>query len=305
MTLHLATRGSALALWQADQTAAALLKLEPGLGVEPLIVRSSGDADQTTALARFGRIGIFTVEVDRAVLDGRAAIGVHSLKDMTTQLQDGVRLAGVLPRGPVEDVLVGSTLADLPAGARVGTGSMRRRAMLLRARPDVTCVEMRGNVGTRLDKLAAGEADALLMARAGLERLGLEEHITEVLDKNVFVPAVGQGIVGLTCRADDEETWQRLAPLREDPAWLQALTERAFLSELRGGCNVPVGGHAVTEGQQLTITGTVLSLDGETALSCTCAGELEYAPELGGALAYELKDQGADALLEAARTEAS
>ena len=303
MTLHLATRGSALALWQAGQTTAALRALDPTLDVQPLVVRSSGDADQATALARFGRIGIFTVEVDRAVLDGRAAIGVHSLKDMTTQLQDGVRLAGVLPRGPVEDVLVGGTHAGLPEGARVGTGSMRRRAMLLRRRPDIECVEMRGNVGTRLDKLAAGEADALLMARAGLVRLGLEEHITEVLDKDAFVPAVGQGIVGLTCRADDDATWERLAPLREDPAWLQALTERAFLSGLRGGCNVPVGGHAVTDGETLRVTGTVLSLDGRTVLSAVSAGDLEYAPELGGALALELKDQGASALLDAARAD--
>lgn len=301
MTFQLATRGSDLARWQADRAAAALQDQDPGLDVRPLVVRSMGDADQTTALARFGRIGIFTVEVDRAVLDGRAAIGVHSLKDMTTTLQEGVRLAGVLPRGSVEDVLVGSTIADLPKDARVATGSMRRRAMLLRVRPDLQCVEMRGNVGTRLDKLSAGEADALVMARAGLERLGLGDHVAEVLDRSVFVPAVGQGIVGLTCREGDEETWQRLAPLREDPAWLEALTERRFLSELRGGCNVPVGGHAWTEDGLISITGVVLSLDGTTALSSTCAGGPECAPELGGALACELKEQGAEALLEAAR----
>lgn len=301
MTLKLATRGSDLARWQVDRAAEALQGLDPGLEASSLVVRSMGDADQTTALARFGRIGIFTVEVDRAVLDGRASIGVHSLKDMTTTLQEGVRLAGVLPRGPVEDVLVGSTLADLPKGARVATGSLRRRAMLLRLRPDLECVEMRGNVGTRLNKLSAGEADALVMARAGLERLGLGAHVAEVLDRSVFVPAVGQGIVGLTCREDDEETWQRLAPLREDPAWLEALTERRFLSDLRGGCNVPVGGHASTRDGTLSITGVVLSLDGATELSSTHAADIEYAPELGGALALELKEQGAESLLEAAR----
>jgi hydroxymethylbilane synthase len=301
VSLHLATRGSALARWQADETSAALRAHEPALDVVPLVVRSSGDTDQTTALARFGRIGIFTVEVDRAVLEGRAVIGVHSLKDMTTTLQDGVRLAGVLPRGPVEDVLVGSALADLPQGARVATGSMRRRAMLLRSRPDLECVEMRGNVGTRIDKLAAGEADALVMARAGLERLGLHEHVSEVLGTDSFVPAVGQGIVGLTCRSDDDETWERLAPLRRDPAWLEAQTERYFLSELRGGCNVPVGGHAQTRDGVLTIQGVVLSLDGTTALSAVCSAALESTPELGGALARKLKEQGADALLDAAR----
>jgi hydroxymethylbilane synthase len=300
--LRLATRGSALARWQADTTAGLLRAADPDLAVEPLIVRSSGDADQTTALARFGRIGIFTVEVDRNVIEGRAEVGVHSLKDMTTELQEGVRLAGVLPRGPVEDVLVGARLEDLPQGATVATGSMRRKAMLLRARPDLRVVEIRGNVDTRLAKLAAGEADALLMARAGLVRLGLGQHIAEVLEPADFVPAVGQGIVGLTCRDDDEHTWARLAPLREDPAWLEARTERAFLRELRGGCNVPVGGHARVSGDTISIDGCVLSLDGTQRIGAVHAGALETAPDLGTALAMELCDQGAAKLLEAARS---
>lgn len=300
--LTLATRGSDLARWQARRAGELLARAHPGLECTPLLVRSTGDADQTTALARFGRIGIFTVEVDRAVLDGRADVGVHSLKDLTTTLQEGVVLAGVLPRGPVEDVLVGATLAELPEGARVGTGSMRRRAMLLRERPDVACVEMRGNVDTRLRKREEGEADALLMARAGLVRLGLEQHVSEVLDPDEFVPAVGQGIVGLTCRVDDAATWERLAPLCADPAWFAGLAERAFLGGLRGGCNVPVGGHARVEGDEVTLSGIVLAPDGSREVGASVAGARERAEELGASLARELREAGADALLEEARS---
>ncbi len=301
MSTHLATRGSALARWQADQTAAVLRDLDPATDYAPLIVRSSGDRDQTTALARFGRIGIFTVEVDRAVAEGRAAIGVHSLKDMTTLLPDGVRLAGVLPRGPVEDVLVGAELSELGTGSRVGTGSMRRRAMLARRCPGVTAVEMRGNVGTRIEKLAAGEADALLMARAGLVRLGLERHIREILDPEVFIPAVGQGIVGLTCAEADLGTWEKLAPLREGDSWFAALAERAFLAGLRGGCNVPVGGHARVHDGQITLSGIVLSPDGAAVRQASRTAAREAARELGAGLAEELLEQGAQELLDQAR----
>ena len=193
-------------------------------------MESSGDRDLVTELARFGSIGIFTVEVDRAVLDGRADVGVHSLKDMTTTLQDGVVLAGVLERGMIEYALVardGLTLDGLPSGARIGTGSLRRGAMLRAARPDLEVVPIRGNVGTRLSKVTGGELDATVLARAGLVRLGLEEHASDLLDTQRFLPAVGQGIVGLTCRADDLETRERLEREARDPrAWASALAER-------------------------------------------------------------------------------
>ena len=214
MTLRLATRGSELALWQARRTSELLG------GAEIVVVESSGDRDRVTELARFGSIGIFTVEVDRAVLDGRADVGVHSLKDMTTTLQDGVQLVGVLERGMTEDALVardGLTLDGLPPGARVGTGSLRRGAMLRAARPDLEVVPIRGNVGTRLAKVTGGELDATVLARAGLVRLGLEQHASDVLDTERFLPAVGQGIVGLTCRADDPATRERLQREARDP----------------------------------------------------------------------------------------
>lgn len=305
--LPLATRGSALARWQAETTAARLGTAHPGLARPLVVVESSGDLDQESALARFGRIGIFTVEVDRAVLDGRARVGVHSLKDMTTTLQEGIVLAAVLERGPVEDVLVhpdGLGLADLPRGARVATGSLRRRALLLAARPDLEVLEIRGNVDTRLAKLERGEADALVLARAGLVRLGLDDRPHSLLGAPAFLPAVGQGIVGLTCRADDGEARELLAALNHRPSWHAARAERALLRELHGGCNAPIAAHARPGGAGLELEARVLSTDGRRCV----AGTLSFDPDLpdadeaaGRALAADLAARGAAALVEAAR----
>lgn len=293
-----------MALWQAHTVRDVLSTAHPDCGVEIVTVRSTGDRDQATDLARFGSIGIFTVEVDRALLDGRAQIGVHSLKDMTTVLQDGILLASVHRRGPIEDVLVtesGATLDELPAGTRVATGSSRRRAMLLRARPDLRVVAIRGNVETRLAKLDAGECEGLVMARAGLERLGLEERITEVLDTERFLPAVGQGIVGLTCRDDDAETRERLALVCHMPSWWAALSERALLRRLHGGCNAPIGGHATVVDEELHLAARVLSLDGTVCVAGERQGHASDAEELGESLADELSARGAQALVEASR----
>lgn len=293
-----------MALWQAHTVRDVLSTAHPDCGVEIVTVRSTGDRDQATDLARFGSIGIFTVEVDRALLDGRAQIGVHSLKDMTTVLQDGILLASVHRRGPIEDVLVtesGATLDELPAGTRVATGSSRRRAMLLRARPDLRVVAIRGNVETRLAKLDAGECEGLVMARAGLERLGLEERITEVLDTERFLPAVGQGIVGLTCRDDDAQTRERLALVCHMPSWWAALSERALLRRLHGGCNAPIGGHATVVDEELHLAARVLSLDGTVCLAGERQGHASDAEELGESLADELSARGAQALVEASR----
>lgn len=302
MNLVLATRSSPLALWQAHAARDTLRAADGAHEIGLLPVRSSGDADRTTDLARFGRIGIFTVEVDRALLDGRARIGVHSLKDMTTTLEDGVVLAGVLPRGPVEDALVGATLADLPRGGRVATGSLRRAAMLRALRPDARVVQIRGNVETRLAKRDAGEAEALLLARAGLVRLELDRHIDEVLDVERFVPAVGQGLVGLTCAADDGDARTLVEAVRDAESWACALAERALLRSLRGGCNVPLGAHARVAGGQLELAARVLSVDGQRAIGGRASGPTGDAEELGAMLAEELLQDGAGELIEAART---
>ncbi|MEO1697971.1 MAG: hydroxymethylbilane synthase [Planctomycetota bacterium] len=305
MSARLATRGSELALWQASRAREAL-----GGTPELVVVDSRGDRDLTTELARFGSIGIFTVEVDRAVLDGRADVGVHSLKDMTTTLQDGVVLAGVLERGAVEDCLVsrepGWTLAGLPEGARVGTGSQRRGAMLLAARPDLELVPIRGNVATRAERVAAGDVDATVLARAGLTRLGMEHLITEVLDVDRFLPAVGQGIVGLTCRADDADTRARLeAEVRDASAWACARAERAFLRAVQGGCNAPIGGHATLDGDgTLRLRGRVLSLDGQRAHERAIEGPQGDAESIGTRLADALLADGAGELIAEARARA-
>jgi hydroxymethylbilane synthase len=303
--LVLATRGSKLALWQAERTRELLRASRPDLDVELLLVQSSGDRDQHADLARIGRIGVFTAEVDERVLAGEAHAGVHSLKDMTTSLMPGLVLASVLARGAPEDALVAlkaCTLADLPPGARVATGSIRRVAMVKSARPDLEVVSIRGNVDTRLQKLARGDADALIMARAGLERLGLARDIREVLDVRRFVPAVGQGIVGLTCRDDDAATERALQGIGDPEAWAEARAERALLHHLHGGCNAPVGGHARAIESAISLSARVLSADGTESLDDTIGGSVDEAAELGRKLAERLALRGAKRLIEAART---
>ena len=305
MKLRLATRRSKLALWQAHEARRILSAARPDAEIELVELESSGDRDQTTDLARFGRIGIFTVEVDRAVREGRADIGVHSLKDLTCELTDGIVLGGVLPRGPVADALVstrGQALAELPPGARVATGSMRRRAMLLAARPDLEVVGMRGNVGTRLAKLAAGEAEAMLLAQAGLFRLGLEEHVTELLDEPRFLSAVGQGIVGLTTRADHSSVRKLLSNISDLETQHEALAERGLLAGLRGGCNVPIGARARVREGALVLRARVLALDGSEVVEGEITGQRDHAAELGRMLADDLSGRGALRLIEAART---
>ena len=304
MKFPLATRASRLALWQAETTQSLLRAKFDDLDVELHPVESSGDQRLDVELAKFGRIGIFTVEVDRVLLRGEACASVHSLKDMITDLEPGIVLAGTLERGPTSDVLIsrdGVRLEDLPAGARVATGSRRRSAMLLALRPDLEVVGIRGNVETRLRKLDEGEADALIMAEAGIRRLGLGERITQVLDNASFLPAVGQGIVGIVCRAEDTASQERIRAITSEASWYAALAERSLLSALRGGCNVPVGGHAELDGDTLTLKARVLSLDGKTRVDGARTGPREEAVAIGAELAGELIEQGAAELIEAAR----
>jgi hydroxymethylbilane synthase len=299
----LATRGSPLALWQANETQRLLLAAHPGIEVELLTVQSAGDKDGKTDLSRFGLTGIFTAEVDHAVLTGKADAGVHSLKDMTTTLHADMSLVATLARGPVEDVVIsrdGSKLAALPARARVATGSVRRIATIARLRPDLQFVGMRGNVDTRLRKLREGEADALIMARAGMVRLGFGDQITEVLDIQRSLPAVGQGIVGVTCRSDNHN-FAMLARIADPSSMAEAAAERALLNALHGGCNVPVGGHARCGGDHLTLDARVLSLDGRECLEERIEGPRHDAAALGSALAERLIARGARRLIEAAR----
>ncbi len=304
--LILATRGSALALWQAEATSRALRAGRSDLEIDVLIVKSSGDRDQTTDLSRFGSTGIFTAEVDATLFEKRAHVGVHSLKDVPTSLPDGLVLGGVLMRGPIEDVLVareGKRLADLPRGARVATGSVRRAAMLRRLRPDLEIVAIRGNIDTRLAKLDRGEADAIVLAHAGLERLGLAARITQVFTRDESVPAPGQGIVGLIRRVDDDASRRHLDRICDRETAAEALAERALLHALHGGCNAPLGAVARARDNALSLTACVLSLDGTECVEDSIHGSIDDAEALGRALAERMAAAGAKRLVDAARAQ--
>ena len=304
MKIVLATRGSPLALWQAREAERLLRSARTDVEVSISTVTSTGDRDDRTDLASFGRTGLFTAEIDRAVLQGEADAGVHSLKDMTTTLEPGLALGGTLARGAAEDALVsrdGATLSALGRGARVATGSARRVALLLRARPDLEVVALRGNVHTRLEKLERGELDAIVLARAGLERLGLGGRITQTLGPPEFLPAVGQGIVGLTRRSSDDAVGRALVAITDRESWAEALAERALLRGLRGGCNAPVGARARAVENGISIRATVLSSDGRRSVDGARSGPIEEAEAIGSALAEDLVARGAAALIEAAR----
>lgn len=296
MTLTIATRGSPLALWQAHEVKSRLEKVHEGIDVAIHVARTEGDRIQDRPLEELSATGVFTKEVDACLAAGEADVAVHSLKDQLTTLPEGVCLGMVLPRGPVEDALVstsGDGIASLPPGARVATGSLRRRAQILRARPDLELVDIRGNVDTRLRKLDDGAADALVLARAGLERLGLGDRITEVIETSLVLPAVSQGIVGVTCREDDERTRAVLKAADDPVTHACAAAERAWLRRLGGGCNVPAAAHAVVAHDRLLMRARVLDPDGRDAIESDDGGEVDAAESIGSALADVLIDRGA------------
>lgn len=302
--IRIATRASRLALWQAEYVRAAIEKLSPGRAVELVHVVSKGDAVRDRPLHAVGGVGLFTKEVQQLVLDGGADLAVHSLKDLPTETHRELVLAAVPPRGPVGDVLAGSrgrTLAELPAGACLATSSLRRSAQLRRHRPDLAIVDIRGNVETRLAKVADQGLDGVVLAAAGIERLGLADRIAERIPFAVMLPAVGQGALGIECRADDDATRTLLARLDDRPTRLAVEAERAFLRRLQGGCTVPIGALAELRDQTLTLRGIVLSGDGSRWFAEQVSGPADSAGSLGSALANTLLERGARALLDADR----
>lgn len=273
--LRIATRGSALALWQARFVAEALRRIHSATEISLVEVKTAGDLNQKDSLAQIGGAGLFTKEVQRAVLDGRADLAVHSLKDLPTEEAAGLRLAAVPARGAVEDAFLSLRFPDwrlLPAGAAVATGSPRRRAQLLRHRPDLRLVDLRGNVDTRLRKLHAGEFDAMILAVAGLERLGQAAAITRRLPVAEMLPAAGQGALGIECRADDQDTLALLAALDHPPTHRATMAERGLLRALGGGCQMPVGAHAEAHGMEIRLRAGVFHPRGEPALYAEDAG---------------------------------
>jgi hydroxymethylbilane synthase len=304
-TIRVATRVSRLALWQAEHVAELLRAAAPDALVELVHVTTSGDRDQTGALRSFGGIGVFTREVQRAVLDGRADLAVHSLKDLPTESAAGLALAAVPERETTSDALVlpaaktgAKDLARLPMGARVGTGSLRRRAQLLYTRSDLALSEVRGNVETRIAKLDAGDYDALVLALAGLKRLGLAGRMSQELAPPAMYPAVGQGALGVECRGADAELRALLTRIDDSSAHQRVIAERSLLAQLRAGCHAPVGAATEIDSGELTLEAVVLSADGRQRLIASGQSAPNDAEKLGREVAEKLLQQGADVLLE-------
>jgi hydroxymethylbilane synthase len=301
---RIATRKSALALWQANHVADRLRMLPSGPAVELVLIVTSGDQNQTDALRQFGGTGVFTREVQKAVLDGRADFAVHSLKDLPTQSADGLSLACVPERAPRCDALLlpagapaATSLADLPANARIGTGSPRRQAQLRYHRSDLDISEIRGNVDTRLRKLDEGDYDAILLAEAGLRRLGLHQRISLLLQPPLFFPAVSQGALGIETRTDDTEAHTLLSSLTCARTHAEVIAERALLRTLRAGCHAPLGVWAEISDQTLTLTSVLLSHDGTTRLEQSVSGSSDDPEHIGVSLAEKLFEAGASVLL--------
>ena len=301
--IRIATRASRLALWQAEHVAGLLRGAVPDRPVELIHVSTSGDEDRTRPLAEMGGVGVFTREVQRAVLDGRADLAVHSLKDLPTDTLPELVLAGIPPRAPRFDTLLlpgGQRLErldELGAGARIGTGSLRRRAQLLHVRPELVMSDIRGNVETRLRKLDAGEFDAIVLAQAGLDRLGLVDRVSLVLQPPLMYPAVGQAAIGIECRATDADVIPLLDQITDPLTRAETTAERSCLAELRAGCHAPVGVWATVGGATLRMEAVVLSPDGRQRLTSAVSGDVSDPPSVGREMARDLFRQGAESLI--------
>ena len=301
-TLKIATRQSPLALWQAEHIRERLELLHPGLKVELVTFVTQGDKILDTPLAKIGGKGLFVKELEAALLDGRADLAVHSMKDVPMQLPQGLSLAVTCEREDPFDAFVSNQFENfeaLPQGARLGTSSLRRKCQILKQRPDLDVIDLRGNVGTRLSKLDEGQYDAIILASAGLKRLGLQARIRHTLVPEISLPAVGQGALGLECRTDDQQVLDLILPLMHAETDACVRAERAFNAYLEGGCQVPIAGYATLTETGLTMEGRVGSVDGQTLLKAVVKGPADDAEALGVVLAQELLTQGAGELLKA------
>ncbi|AZZ96652.1 hydroxymethylbilane synthase [Pseudoalteromonas sp. R3] len=298
--LRIATRKSALALWQAEFVKAELEKFHADLEVELVPMSTKGDKILDTPLAKIGGKGLFVKELEQAMLEGRADIAVHSMKDVPVEFPDGLELHTICEREDPRDAFVSNTyqsLAELPAGSVVGTSSLRRQCQIRAVRPDLVIKDLRGNVNTRLAKLDAGEFDAIILAAAGLIRLEMAERIASFVTVEDSLPANGQGAVGIECRSDDAQVQAWLAPLEHSETRMRVLAERAMNRRLEGGCQVPIGAYAEIDGEQLTLRGLVGAVDGSQILRGEQSGPVADAEQLGIRLAESLLAQGADQIL--------
>jgi hydroxymethylbilane synthase len=299
--IRIGTRGSRLALWQARYVEGELRKHAPQIACELLVIKTQGDRDQNSSLTRIGGLGVFTKEIEKALLNDEIDIAIHSLKDLPSTLSDGLVLGAVPARGPVEDALVslhGVPLQALPKGATIGTGSIRRRSQLLHHRPDLLMTDLRGNIDTRLRKLQMGEFDAIVMAWAALVRLEMKNISYSVFESSELIPAVGQGAIGVQIREGDRFIEDFIRPLNHDPTYQAVTAERAFLSRLESGCQFPVGATAQVGEDRIEIAGFVGSEDGQTIYRDSKNGSNKAPTEIGIQLAERFIELGALALLD-------
>ncbi|KAB0684292.1 hydroxymethylbilane synthase [Aeromonas caviae] len=299
-TLKIATRKSPLALWQANFVKDRLEALHPDLQVELVPMSTQGDKILDTPLAKVGGKGLFVKELETAMLEGRADIAVHSMKDVPVEFPDGLGLHTICEREDPRDAFVSNhfnQIDELPQGAVVGTSSLRRQCQLRAARPDLVIRDLRGNVNTRLAKLDAGEYDAIILAAAGLKRLEMAHRIAAFIEPEQSLPANGQGAVGIECRLDDHELHALLAPLEHPETRIRVLTERAMNRALQGGCQVPIGAYALVQGEEVWLRGLVGSPDGARVIRDEIRGPLAEGEALGHTLAQRLLAAGADVIL--------
>ena len=306
--IRIATRRSKLAMWQAEHVQSLLRSAHPDLPVELVPMSTQGDRVLDRALAEVGGKGLFVKELEVAMQEGRADIAVHSMKDVPSELPPGFSIVAVLPRANPLDAFISRKYAkftDLPQGARVGTSSPRRQAQLRQARPDLRLELLRGNVDTRLRRLDEGELDAILLACAGLERLGIAHHVTEQLPLALSLPAVGQGVIGIECRSDDARSRGVLAALHHEESFTRLIAERSFAATLGGSCHSPIAAHASLAGGTLTVHGFIGAPDGSETYRDELSGPATQAETLGRELARRMQAAGAEPLLERLRQEAA
>ena len=300
-TIRIATRKSPLAMWQAEHVKACLEKVHPGLKVELLGMSTQGDKILDTPLAKIGGKGLFVKELEQAMYEGRADIAVHSMKDVPVELPEGLHLPVIMEREDPRDAFVSNNYGsfdELPEGARVGTSSLRRQCQLAQSRPDLQILPLRGNVNTRLRKLDEDEYDAVILAAAGLIRLGFGERITATIAPEISLPAIGQGAVGIECRIDDPRVNELIAPLHHADTACCVRAERAMNHRLEGGCQVPIAGYAMLEHNELWLRGLVGEVDGSNIIRGEAEGAPEEAESMGVGLAENLLSWGADKILK-------
>lgn len=300
-SIRIGTRGSKLALWQAEWVKKALSKAHPDLTIKLVIIKTKGDKILDVPLAKVGGKGLFVKEIEEALTDHRIDLAVHSMKDMPTEIPMDLMIGAVPLREAPQDILISRSeqkLTDMPEGALVGTSSLRRAAQLRHIRPDITIADLRGNLDTRLKKLDQGKYDAIVLAAAGIKRLGFERRISQILDTDTMLPAVGQGALCIEIRDKNPRIESIVGVLNHRPTHIAITAERAFLHHLEGGCQVPIAAHALIKENHVSITGLVAAIDGSILIKETHIGKIEDATNVGITLAQKLLDQGAGPILE-------